>query len=87
MKTNLIFLFLLLLITNHVISQEATIKGKVFDNRGNPIENVSVTHGVYGTSTNAKGEYSMRVPSGNSIEIKFSHISFKTYSRRVRIQK
>ncbi len=29
----------------------------------------------------------MRVPSGNSIVIKFSHISFKTYSRRVRIQK
>jgi len=87
LKTNLIFLFLLLLITNQVISQEATIRGKVFDNQGNPIENVAITHGDYGTSTNAKGEYSMQLPSGNSIEIKFSHISFKTYSRRVRIQK
>lgn len=87
MKTNLIFLFLLLLITNKIISQDGTIKGKVFDNQGNPIENATITHGAYGTSTNAKGEYSMKIPSGNSIEIKFSHISFKTYSRKVRIQK
>ena len=87
MKTNLIFLFLFLLITKHVLSQEATIKGKVFDSQGNPIENVAVSHGSYGTSTNAKGEYIMEVPSGNTIEIKFSHISFKTYIRRVRIQR
>lgn len=87
MKTNLIFLFLLLLITNNILSQEATIQGKVVDKQDNPIENVAVTTNEYGTSTNANGEYSLKVIAGNSIEIKFSHLSFKTYSRKVRIQK
>ena len=87
MKTNLIFLFLLFLITYKVTSQEATIKGRVTDEQGKPIENVTVTHSKYGTSTNSKGEYQLQVPPGNSIEIKFSHLSLKTYSRIVSIRK
>ena len=87
MKTKLFFLLLFLLISTHIKSQVATIKGIVTDRDGNPIENASVTSGSAGTTTNKNGEYEFQLTAGNSVEIKFRHLSFNTYTRNVRLLK
>ena len=66
-------------------AQTATIKGKVFDTEGNPIENVSISFEKKGTTTNSQGEYSLNIPSDKVINIIFSHISYKNYTKRIRI--
>ncbi|MCK5676974.1 MAG: carboxypeptidase-like regulatory domain-containing protein, partial [Flavobacteriaceae bacterium] len=66
-------------------AQTATIKGKVFDTEGNPIENVSISFENKGTTTNSQGEYSLNIPSDKVINIIFSHISYKNYTKRIRI--
>ncbi len=73
MKTNFIFLFILVIYTGLTFGQTATIKGFVFDINNQPIENVSISYGNKGTTTNALGEYSLTIPSGKSISIFFSH--------------
>ncbi len=85
MKANLIFLFYFITLTSLATAQTATIKGKVSDNKGNPIENVSISFEKTGTTTSSQGEYSLNVPSGKVINILFSHISYKNYIKRVRI--
>jgi len=87
LKANSIFLFFFAFCINFITAQTATIKGKVFDHEGNPIENVSITYDKMGTTSNFKGEYSLSVPSGKPILIKFSHLSYVDYLRRVNIPK
>ncbi|MCF6297134.1 MAG: TonB-dependent receptor [Flavobacteriaceae bacterium] len=87
MKANLIFLFFFTIGTNIATAQTGTIEGKVLDKDGNPIENVSITYNQLGTTTNIQGEYTLSVPSGKSIQIKYSHLSYKTYTRKVNIPK
>ena len=87
MKTNFIFLFILVIYTGLTFGQTATIKGFVFDINDQPIENVSVSYGNKGTTTNALGEYSLTIPSGKSMSILFSHISYNNYTKRIRVPK
>ena len=87
MKTIYLLLFFLITCTSSLIAQTAIIKGVVLDSEGNGIENVSITSNNTGTSTNAEGEYALDVPAEIAIEIKFSHISFVTYIKRLRIPK
>ena len=83
MKT-IIPLIFLVFFTNSLFAQTATIKGVIKDENGNPIENVSITANKKGTTTNSNGEYSLKIPSGKYITITFSHLSFKTYTKRIR---
>lgn len=85
MKANLIFFFIFSICSAFVNAQTATIKGKIIDSDGNPIENVSITYGNIGTSSNIKGAYNLTVPSGKSIQIKFSHLAFIEYTKMVYI--
>ncbi len=85
MKAKLIFLLLFGSISTFITAQTATIKGKIFDTNGKPIENVSVSYKKTGTTTNKFGEYSLNVPSNQNINILFSHISYKNYSKRIRV--
>jgi len=87
LKTNFIFLFFSLIFTTLSFAQTAIIKGKVFDNEGDPIEDVSVSYNNTGTTTNSKGEYELAIPSGISIDIYFSHLSYINYTKRVKIPK
>ena len=73
--------------TSSLFGQNATVKGIVKDENGNPIENVSITYNNKGTASNSKGEYLLEVPSGKFITITFSHVTFKTYSKRIRVRK
>ena len=87
MKTKLIFLFFLGIYTTFIAAQTGTIKGTVLNNEGKPIENVSVSFGVSGTTTNQAGYYNLNIPSGKFITILFSHISYDNYTKRIRIPK
>ena len=79
--------FILFLVTSHVFAQTGTLKGVVKDEKGNPLQGVSVRYGKTGTASNSKGEYQLVIPSGRFITIIFSHVSFDSFSKRVRVPK
>jgi len=66
---------------------KATLKGKVIDEQGNPIELVSVSlkNLSQGTKTDIKGEFSLLIPSDRNVQIVFSYIGFdsKTITKRL----
>ena len=64
-----------------MIAQKTTIlKGTVKNKDKKAIENVSVEFGLTGTVTDKEGNYSLRIPFKKEITLKFSHISYKTYT-------
>ena len=85
MKTIIPFIVILTLFTNTLIAQTAVIKGTINDEKGNPIEGVAVTFNQNGSTSNNKGEYSIQVQSGRLITISFSHVSFITLTKRIRV--
>jgi len=87
LKTIIPFIIVLTFFTSSVIAQTAVVKGIIKDENGKPIEGVAVTHNQKGSSSNIKGEYSIQVQSGQLITITFSHVSFNTLIKRVRIPK
>ena len=83
-KTFLLILFLPFL----MFAQKTTIlKGTVKNKDKKAIENVSVEFGSTGTVTDKEGNYSLRVPFKKEIVIKFSHISYRTYTHKTEVQK
>ncbi|MFT5673208.1 MAG: hypothetical protein ACI9JT_001853, partial [Polaribacter sp.] len=64
-----------------MFAQKTTIlKGTVKNKDKISIENVSVEFGQSGTVTDKDGNYILRVPYQKEIIIKFSHISYRTYT-------
>lgn len=64
-----------------MIAQKTTIlKGTVKNKDKKAIENVSVEFGLTGTVTDKEGNYSLRIPFKKEIVLKFSHISYRTYT-------
>ena len=62
-------------------AQERTVSGKVLDQQANtPLEGVSVKvkNSQVATTTNAAGEFRIKVPSAGSILV-FSYIGFGAY--------
>ncbi len=61
----------------------ATIKGKVTDETGSPIEiaNVWVGRQMKGSTTDLKGEYSLRIATADTVEITFSMIGHQSRRR------
>jgi hypothetical protein len=59
-------------------TSNATIFGKVTDENGNPVEmaNVSLRNYPFGTITNKKGEYLLRIPSGRNVSVVYSMIGY-----------
>lgn len=72
-----VFVFIL-----NAAAQNRTITGKVIDDKGAPVEGVSVTSpdGKQGTTTDKDGKYSLSVPS-NVRSLSFSNVNFETQSR------
>ena len=84
------FLLLTLLVfSNYLFSQTATVKGIVKDQKGIPIPKVSIIYNKYGTTTNKEGEYVLKIPTTKNkrITVKFSHVSYNTFTKRITIQK
>jgi len=65
MRTLLLLLGSCLLLFGQVLAQDKTIHGKVTDDKGNPIPNVSVVvkGASHGTSTGADGTFTLPVPA------------------------
>jgi hypothetical protein len=87
LNTKLIFLFIFGIFSFFLSAQTATIKGKVVDRNNSPLENVSVSYKNMGTTTNKLGEYELKVPANQNIDILYSHISYYRYIKRIRISK
>jgi TonB-linked SusC/RagA family outer membrane protein len=80
----LLLLLLLLCSTTTSFSQEKTISGKVIDKPTNtPLQGVSirVKNGSQATSTDASGDFTIKVPSSESI-LTFSHVGFGIYETK-----
>ena len=85
---NLTTLFLLLLTQMVAIAQSnnATLKGVINDQDGVPIDMVNVVLKEYptlGTTTNANGEFLLRIPARKQLTIIFSSLGYQTFQDSV----
>jgi len=77
-------LFFLLLFPSIIVAQKTTIlKGVVKNKKQQPIENVSVKYKDIGTTTDKDGKYQIRVPFKEKITLVFSHISYRSFTKKL----
>ena len=83
-STKLLLWFLFSLFSLAAAAQEKNVSGKVTDPEGKPVPgvNVKVKNTTTATMTNVAGEFTIKVPSTESI-LSFSHVSFLFYERKV----
>lgn len=82
----LLFSTLLFAISGFAQSNNATLKGTIKDTKGVPIDMVNVVLKEFptlGTTTNAKGEFLLRIPSRKEITVVFSALGYKTFQDSV----
>jgi hypothetical protein len=79
-KTGLLVSLLFICVNLFAQSPTALLKGKVMDDKNNPIEgvNISVKEVAGGTRSDEKGLFSLPVPADKNIKIVFSTVSFET---------
>ena len=70
-------------------SQQATVKGYIRNTERKPIEGVTITYknSTRGATTNAKGEYTIRIPAKQEIVLEFSHIGYNKFYKMVKVPK
>ena len=82
------FLFLLALLATALgcVAQTFTLRGRVTDGEGNPVEFASVTCPSQGraTVTSLQGQYELRLLSADSVVVKFSMLGYRTKTRVLR---
>ena len=78
-----ITLCLLMLSATTLTAQGVRLEGRVTDDLGQPMEmaHVRLKRGSIGTLTNFKGEYSLTVPSRDSLTVIFSSVGYKRVER------
>ncbi len=76
-----------LLATTFITAQTATVKGVLKTNNKTPVEGVAITYLNTGTTSDEYGEYSLKIPANTEISIAFSHISYNTFDKIVKLQK
>lgn len=59
------------------MSQTATIKGVILDDKNTPVPNVNIKWNSSGTTTNTNGFYILNIPANQEISIEFTHLSYK----------
>ena len=82
---NLIAGCILFFFIGTAFAQTGTLEGVITDEKGRPIEGVSIRHDQTGTVSNNQGAYQLQVPAGRFITIVFSHVSFNSLTRRIRV--
>ena len=88
-KVALLIVLLLTIVPTLLHAQESVesgtvlIKGTVTDETGSPVEiaNIWVARQMKGTTTDLKGEYTLRLASADTIEIAYSMIGYQTRKR------
>ncbi|WP_337745807.1 carboxypeptidase-like regulatory domain-containing protein [Hallella sp.] len=82
------FLFLLALLATALgcVAQTFTLRGRVTDGEGNPVEFASVTCPSQGraTVTSLQGQYELKLLSADSVMVKFSMLGYRTKTRVLR---
>lgn len=82
------FLFLLALLATALgcVAQTFTLRGRVTDGEGNPVEFASVTCPSQGraTVTSLQGQYALKLLSADSVVVKFSMLGYRTKTRVLR---
>lgn len=68
-------------------SQTATIQGVILSEDNEPIPSVNIICGNSGTTTNANGFYSLKVPVEIESVITYTHITFKSIQFKVNLKK
>ena len=58
------------------------LKGTVKNKSKQPIEGVSIKYNSTGTTTDENGNYRIRIPYKEEITLTFSHISYRTFSKK-----
>ena len=76
-----------LLATTLITAQTATVKGVLKTNGKTPIEGVAITYLNTGTTSDENGEYELKIPANTEITLIFSHISYNTFDKIVKLQK
>jgi hypothetical protein len=75
--------FFLLLLPSFIVAQKTTIlKGTVKNNQKEPVEKVSIKFRNIGTTTDKNGNYQLRIPFKEEITLVFSHISYRTFTKK-----
>lgn len=67
-------------------AQKAEVYGKVLGKDGkpfNPAVNISIEGHSGGVATASDGTYSLKIPANKEVTIRFSHVSYKSVSKRV----
>ena len=81
-----IFMLALLMVGLSAVGQTFTLKGRVIDDNGDPLELATVScveqHKV--TTTNLKGEFHMTLHTDDSVVVRFSMVGYKTRTRTLR---
>jgi hypothetical protein len=78
-----IFFFLLLLPSLLVAQKTTILKGTVKNIKKEPIEKVSIKFGNTGTVTDKGGNYQIRIPFKKEINLIFSHVSYRTFTKKI----
>ena len=84
MRKTILLLTAVVLFAFGAAAQNRTITGKVTDDKGAPIEGVSVLSpdGKQGTQTGSNGEFSISVPSSVK-SLRFSNVNFESVSKSI----
>ena len=84
-----VYTFFFLLLTafgSFAQTNNATLKGTLKDTKGVPLDMVNIVLKEYptlGTTTNAKGEFLLRIPARKKLTIVFSSLGYKTFQDSV----
>ncbi|WP_337933819.1 TonB-dependent receptor [Hallella sp.] len=82
------FLFLLALLATALgcVAQTFTLRGRITDGEGNPVEFASVTCPSQGraTVTSLQGQYELKLLSADSVVVKFSMLGYRSKTRVLR---
>ena len=82
-KLTLILLAVFVFVLN-AAAQNRTVTGKVIDEKGTPLEGVSITspNGKQGTQTDKDGTFSISVPNATK-SLTFSIVNFESQSKTI----
>ena len=83
LATRYLLVLVMLMMSSIGMAQSFTLKGKVIDDEGNPLElaTVSCLEQAAVTMTNLKGEFQMTLHTADSVVIKFSMVGYQERKR------
>ena len=86
MKKQITYFLLLFFSIPTLWAQIATVKGTVTNVFGDPVPNINVNFKTQGTTTNKAGKFELVIPANKKVLLKFSHVSYVTVVKNLRLQ-